>query len=300
MDLALRIADEYVLDSVWAGLVPMNDPLANTPCQHILATNASTMALQPQSAWPRDYIPRQLLSLAVVTLIGINLIYLTFASLSFHFIFNHDLMRHPRFFKNQIRFEIQTSLKTIPATTLLMLPWFQAEVMGYSRLYDDVSEYGWLYFAFSIPLFLVLNDFSIYWIHRALHHPILYKTFHKHHHKLIVPTPFASLATHPVEACLLALSYYLLIFLVPLHRGLYLGLFLFGNVWGVIIHDSDFITGRPLEHIINGPSQHTLHHLHFTVNYGQYFTLADRVGGSYRHPEAHLDPLLDVSKEKTL
>jgi hypothetical protein len=29
------------------------------------------------------------------------------------------------------------------------------------------------------------------------------------------------------------------------------------------------ITGHPLESIINGPAHHTLHHLYFTVNYGQ-------------------------------
>lgn len=50
------------------------------------------------------------------------------------------------------------------------------------------------------------------------------------------------------------------------------------------IHDSELIVDHPLEHILNGPSHHTLHHLHFTCNYGQYFTWADRVGKTYRHP----------------
>jgi lathosterol oxidase len=73
------------------------------------------------------------------------------------------------------------------------------------------------------------------------------------------------------------------------------------------------ITGHPLEHIINGPAHHTLHHLYFTCNYGQvgfvrmcrvpvlsrsvqYFTWADRVGNSYRKPEPELDPLLEVKR----
>jgi lathosterol oxidase len=56
------------------------------------------------------------------------------------------------------------------------------------------------------------------------------------------------------------------------------------------------ITGHPLEYFINGPAHHTLHHIYFTVNYGQYFTWADRVGNSYRHPEAKLDPLLEVQE----
>lgn len=54
------------------------------------------------------------------------------------------------------------------------------------------------------------------------------------------------------------------------------------------------ITGHALEKVINGPAHHTLHHLYFTVNYGQYFTWADRWGGSYRQPMAELDPMLEV------
>ena len=54
------------------------------------------------------------------------------------------------------------------------------------------------------------------------------------------------------------------------------------------------ITGHPLEKIINGPAHHTLYHLYFTVNYGQYFTWADRFYNSYRHPDSKLDPLLEV------
>jgi lathosterol oxidase len=57
------------------------------------------------------------------------------------------------------------------------------------------------------------------------------------------------------------------------------------------IHDSDMITGHPLEKIINGPAHHTLHHMYFVVNYGQYFTWADKVGGSYRHPKNEDDPI---------
>ena len=51
------------------------------------------------------------------------------------------------------------------------------------------------------------------------------------------------------------------------------------------------IVGHPLERIINGPAHHTLHHMYFVYNYGQYFTWADRVGGSYRHPKTEDDPL---------
>lgn len=139
MDLVLDICDKYAFDNVWAHLVPHP---------------ASVTLSSPISAWPRDHIPRQILSLVFITVVGIHLLYFIFAGLSYQFIFNHDMMRHPRFLKNQVRLEILCSLRAFPFMTLLTLPWFQAEVMGYSKLYDDVDEYGWFYFVASIPLYV--------------------------------------------------------------------------------------------------------------------------------------------------
>jgi len=210
------------------------------------------------------------------------------------------MMKHPRYLKNQVKMEIRHSLSSFPGMTLLTIPWFQAEVMGYSMLYDDVAEYGWLYFAFSIVWFLVFTDFFIYWIHRSEHNPLWYKWLHKPHHKWVVPTPFASHAFHPLDGYLQSVPYHVFIFIFPLHRKLYLALFVFVNFWAILIHDSDMITGHPLEKIINGPAHHTLHHLYFTVNYGQYFTLADRMGQSYRQPKSELDPILDVKAAEAM
>ena len=44
---------------------------------------------------------------------------------------------------------------------ILTLPWFQGEVMGYSKLYDDVGEYGWAYLVLSIPLCVPWIRFSL-------------------------------------------------------------------------------------------------------------------------------------------
>jgi lathosterol oxidase len=62
------------------------------------------------------------------------------------------MMNHPRFLKNQVKLEIQCSLRAFPGMTLLTLPWFQAEVRGYSKLYDNVDDYGFAYLIFSVPL----------------------------------------------------------------------------------------------------------------------------------------------------
>jgi Delta7-sterol 5-desaturase len=181
MDLVLSIADEYLLDKAWAFIVPASvyvPPEVVNISQSSLTPIAFPVSLQQPtswrrhlasllphppspstfdpsvliSAWPRDYIPRQLVSLSIVTLTGIFFLYFIFAGLSYQFIFNHDMMNHPRFLKNQVKLEIQCSLRAFPVMTLLTLPWFQAEVRGYSKLYDNVDDFGLAYLIFSIPL----------------------------------------------------------------------------------------------------------------------------------------------------
>ncbi|CAG7846668.1 Lathosterol oxidase; AltName: Full=C-5 sterol desaturase; AltName: Full=Delta(7)-sterol 5-desaturase; AltName: Full=Delta(7)-sterol C5(6)-desaturase; AltName: Full=Lathosterol 5-desaturase; AltName: Full=Sterol-C5-desaturase [Serendipita indica DSM 11827] len=347
MDYILSVLDNLILDKIWASVVPaavfdqqvpwnttkfpaassasatwlsMVSHLPHPSPDEFLVKNAEAPMYQTPSflaqfespplvpsAWPRSYIPRQLISISIITLIGIHILYFLFATLSYYFIFDHRMMKHPRFLKNQVRLEIMSSLKAFPGITLLTLPFFQAEVMGYSRLYDDPEKYGWTYLVLSVPLFLLVTDYCIYWIHRWLHHPILYKRLHKPHHKWIIPTPFASHAFHFVDGYAQSFPYHMFIMIFPLHRAVYLVLFVLVNFWSIFIHDSDMITGHALENIINGPAHHTLHHLYFTCNYGQasfilyYFTWADKAGGSYRKPESEHDPLIEIlaaEKEK--
>lgn len=186
MDLVLNICDDLLFDRVWAKLVPLSAfadtqstfqslnssfaiPIANsastwsqmvarlphppiTPDVIASLYTSSAKPLTQISAWPRDYVPRQLLSLTVVTYVGIHILYFLFAWLSYKYIFNHDMMRHPRFLKNQVKLEIQCSLSAFPGMMLLTLPVFQAEVMGYSKLYDGLDTYGYFYLFASVPL----------------------------------------------------------------------------------------------------------------------------------------------------
>lgn len=160
MDLVLHLADDYLLDKVWARLLPLGDYLGSSP--HATTSNFTSISYTTQSVWPRDYIPRQIISLSVITLIGIHCLYFVFAWLSYRYIFNHDMMRHPRFLENQVKMEIESSLRAFPVMTLLTLPWFQAEVMGYSKLYDNVEDYGLTYLVLSVPLSVLSVSVTIF------------------------------------------------------------------------------------------------------------------------------------------
>ncbi|EPX74625.1 C-5 sterol desaturase Erg31 [Schizosaccharomyces octosporus yFS286] len=254
MDYLLDLADHYVLDSVYDQAYPL----------------------------ARDNILREAISLFFLTWMGGFLLYITFSSLSYRYVFDKSLMKHPKFLKNQVWLEIWTASKNLPGMALLTVPWFLAEVHGYSLLYDRISDYGKTYYFLSLPLFVLFSDFGIYWAHRFLHHRWVYPRLHKLHHKWIICTPYASHAFKSGDGFLQSLPYHLFPFFFPLHKWTYLALFTFVNFWTIMIHDGKYISNNP---IINGAAHHNGHHIYFNYNYGQFTTLFDRLGNSFRAPD---------------
>ena len=227
---------------------------------------------------------REVLSLFLITTIFGWILYFSVAYLSYVYVFDRKIFNHPRYLKNQMGLEIYRAATAIPTMVLLTAPFFIAELNGYSFLYMDINEStgGWKEVLMQVPKFLLFTDCGIYFIHRVLHWPLVYKRLHKPHHKWIVCTPFASHAFHPVDGWAQSLPYHLYPLLFPLHKVLYLGLFTFVNFWTVMIHDGNYISNDPF---VNGTACHTIHHLYFNYNYGQFTTLWDRIGGSYKKPD---------------
>lgn len=254
----------------------------------ILDQNFFTPYVYP-ATWPENDCYRQFISLFVVTNIGGVIMYLSLATFSFFFVFDRALMKHPLILEHQIYKEIIVTLKSIPFMSFPTVSLFLLEVRGYSQLYLP-SNFSWSHLIRDIILsttgFLVFTDALIYWIHRGLHHRSVYKYLHKVHHRWKVPTPFASHAFHPIDGFLQSLPYHLYPFIFPLNKVVYLVLFVFVNIWTVSIHDGDYRVPELLQPFVNGSAHHTDHHLLYNCNYGQYFTVWDRIGGSFRHPSA--------------
>ena len=258
MDVVLETADTYVFDAIYS------------------------------ENYPREHHLRMACSLYCITVTGAYVLYLSFAALNFTFFFDKRLMLHPKWLDNQIQKELLSACSAVPAMALLTLPFFLAEVNGKTKLYGTIEERGVPYLLLSSCAFLMWNDCLIYWVHRWLHAKPFYKTLHKEHHRWLVPSPFASHAFHPVDGFLQSLPYHLFLFVVPLHKWVYFSAFILVNFWTISIHDQNYSVPGPLQGIVNGAAHHTDHHLYFNYNYGQYFTLWDRIGGSFREPSPFL------------
>ena len=166
-------------------------------------------------------------------------IYFVCSTLSYVFVFDKATFSHPRFLKNQVRMEIRQAVGAMPWIALMTMPFFLLEVRGYAKLYDSPEQGpGRWYTYLQFPIFIAFTDFCIYWIHRGLHYPWVYKRLHKPHHKWIMPTPFASHAFHPLDGYSQSVPYHVFPFLFPLQKVAYIALFFFINIWTIFIRRS--------------------------------------------------------------
>ncbi|KAH9887543.1 C-5 sterol desaturase [Xylariomycetidae sp. FL2044] len=303
MDVILELTDTFVADYVYAfahphpALPTLHDypQASNTTAQSLSSWQykpASTyLQAEPSqyaymSAWDRDNIYRQALTLFMITWVFGFVLYFVFATLSYIFVFDKKTFEHPKYLKNQIRLEIKQANSAFPGMAALTTPFWLLEVNGYTKLYDTPADGpGLWYDILQFPFFLVFTDALIYLIHRGLHHPLIYKHLHKPHHKWIMPTPYASHAFHPIDGWSQSLPYHIFPLLFPLNKYASVALFIFINFWTIMIHDGEYVSQNP---VINGAACHTMHHLYFNYNYGQYTTLWDRLGASYREPDDSL------------
>jgi lathosterol oxidase len=241
--------------------------------------------------WP----PERKLTIAIACSVFGVILYFLFGTLSYVFIFDKKNKEHPKYLKNQIRLEIKQAIISIPFMSIFTAAMFLGEVRGHSKLYDTTAEGpGMWYNIVQFPFFLIFTDFFIYFIHRGLHHPLVYKRLHKPHHKWIMPTPYASHAFHPIDGFAQSIPYHVFPYLFPLQKLSYLALFVFINIWTIMIHDGEYVANNP---IINGAACHSVHHFGFNYNYGQYTTVWDRLGGSYRAPDPQLFNKSSVKKQ---
>lgn len=190
---------------------------------------------------------------------------------------------------SQILSEVRHSAYTALIFALMGVGLYFLREAGHTRIYTDISTFGWGYMFFSFLLLILLHDTYFYWVHRLMHHPKLFRVFHKVHHLSHNPTPWASLSFHPLEAIVEVAIVPLIAFFIPFHP---LALLLFATwslVWNVVGHlgyelfPKGFVH-HPLFRWFNTSTHHNMHHRRSGCNYGLYFNFWDSWMGT-NHPE---------------
>lgn len=200
-----------------------------------------------------------------------------------------------------LRRELGHSLMTAGIFAAMAFGVFFLRKAGYGHMYFDISEQGWLYFFFSITAAILLHDTYFYWMHRLMHHPLLFKILHRVHHQSYNPTPFTSFSFHPLEAIVEFGIVPFFAILIPMHPAALFVVTAWSMVFNVLGHTGYEISPSGFTRHwffkwINTPTHHNMHHSRSNSNYSLYFNFWDRVMGT-NHPE--YDEYFEKIKSRT-
>jgi ferredoxin-NADP reductase/sterol desaturase/sphingolipid hydroxylase (fatty acid hydroxylase superfamily) len=159
------------------------------------------------------------------------------------------------------------------------------ESNGYTLIYFDVAEYGFIWLIASFFIILFIDDMFFYWSHRAMHHPKLYKYFHRVHHESTDPSPLTAFAFHPSEAVIEQLMHFVLPFILPLNFGVIIAWQIFSMLNNVLGHLGYEVYPKgwvkmPMLQFKTASTHHNMHHQLFNGNYALYFTWWDKWMGT--------------------
>lgn len=149
----------------------------------------------------------------------------------------------------------------------------------------SVGQYSWGYLVFSYVLALLAQDTYFYFLHRAFHHPWLFKGTHQGHHYSGDPTPWTAFAFDPIEVLLQAVFLIAIVYVMPLHISVILALLITMTIWSVWNHlGFEIFPAAFSRHWLSrwfiGPTHHAIHHRKYHCHYGLYFTFWDRLLGT--------------------
>jgi ferredoxin-NADP reductase/sterol desaturase/sphingolipid hydroxylase (fatty acid hydroxylase superfamily) len=184
-------------------------------------------------------------------------------------------------FKHDLGFSASTFL----IFAIMDAGFLYLESKGYTQIYFNVTDYGYLWLGVSFFIVLFIDDMFFYWSHRAMHLPHFYKYFHKVHHESTDPSPLTAFAFHPSEAVIEQMMHVVLPFLLPLNFGVMLAWQIFSMLNNVLGHLGYEIYPKgwvklPLLQFKTASTHHNMHHQLFNGNYALYFTWWDKWMGT--------------------
>ncbi|MDX1265881.1 MAG: sterol desaturase family protein [Oceanisphaera sp.] len=229
----------------------------------------------------------------------------TTASSYWRFIGGREVLLHPSARLDYLYYLVRGVLKlafVLPVVALVdPYIWESGDYVGFfERVWGERPQLGenmGLMMLYGLGLFLVA-DVVHYWVHRAFHCRWLWE-FHKVHHSAEVMVPATASRIHVVEKVAEKLVKGVFI-------GAYVGIFyylcggsvskytLFGSSYLVLLFNSLAANlrhthiwlsfGPVIEHVINSPAQHQIHHSndprHFNRNFATNLSLWDWMFGT--------------------
>lgn len=185
--------------------------------------------------------------------------------------------------------ELLCSIRSVAVFSTVSLATLGLETAGLMWGHGLRQAPGLTWTVASFVLTVVAHDAYFYWAHRLMHHPRLFRSFHRRHHRSHNPTPFTAYSFDLAEAAVMATFTVVWLLLVPVSWAAF-GLFMLHQIARNVIGHSGYelfparADGRPLFDWMTTVTHHDLHHAQAGWNYGLYFTWWDRLMGT-EHPD---------------
>jgi Delta7-sterol 5-desaturase len=202
--------------------------------------------------------------------------------------------------------EIFYSFVTVIIFAIVPAAIFLTPFRHYTQFYTDIHQYGMFYFWLVFPLILIIHDTYFYWIHRLMHHPLVFKRVHLVHHKSLNPSPWAAISFHPLEAFLETGILLVLAMIMPVTKWHLIFIFMFMMVYIVYGHLGWELYPKGFTKSwwgkwINTAVSHNQHHEDSKCNYGLYFLWWDKMMGTQRYDyEERFEEVTGRRKEKAI
>ncbi|MEM7525445.1 MAG: sterol desaturase family protein [Pseudomonadota bacterium] len=192
------------------------------------------------------------------------------------------------------RDEIRESLRSLAVTSLCMALAITLTLFGYT-LWDPLES--WWGVLLGALMLIIGYDVYYYWAHRLLHTKRFIR-FHRWHHKSVAPTVWSTDSQSVVETALIQSFMVWAALLLPIAPLAFVLHRLYDHINGQLGHCgyeffADKTTRFPSPMVCT--SYHDQHHELYHWNFGNYFSIWDRLHGTL-HPD--YDRLVDAWVDK--
>ena len=194
------------------------------------------------------------------------------------------------------RREIATNLGLLLFNAAVLVPLMVLPLEAFHEVIPQIPAMAALWAAWPkvavVIAAIVLIDLAAYWRHRWEHTPALWR-IHATHHADEAMTWLTLHRKHPLGEALSMVCDLVIVLLLGLPIWAILTAALLRSWWGYVIHADVPWTLGVFGKVLMSPAAHRLHHIRdealMGANYGNTFTLWDRLFGTYIDPAPYVN-----------